>query len=198
MDNFGKVSLTPSEVMEYLYCPRFIYYMSYLRIPQHEKNSFKVMMGRTMHERKLKINKEYLRKKIGVKEKILDQKMFSEKYNIHGIVDEILFLNDGTAAPLDYKFAKYQQRLFLTHKIQAAMYALMIADSYRIEVNRAYIVYIRSKNLLKEIKLNKVDFDNVKQILSEIISIIQKGYYPDRTKYRRRCFDCTYRNICIH
>lgn len=197
MENVNDISLTPSEVMEYLYCPRFIYYMSYLKIPQHEKNRFKVMMGRDMHKRKLKINKNYLRKKIGVKKKILDKKMYSKKHNIHGIVDEILFLEDDTAAPLDYKYAKFKKRTFLTHKYQAAMYALMVADNYEIEVNRAYIVYIRSKNLLKEIKLDEKIYINVGKILKEIISIIQKGYYPYRTKYKRRCFDCTYRNICI-
>src|SRR6056297_2733899 len=109
------ISITPSEVMEYLYCPRFIYFMSYLKIPQHEKNRFKVIMGREAHKRKAKINKDYIRKKIGVKEKLIEQKLYSSNYHIHGIVDEILLLNDGTAASLDYKYAKYKKRTFQTH-----------------------------------------------------------------------------------
>src|SRR6056297_369183 len=96
------ISLTPSIVMEYLYCPRFIYYMLYLKISQKEENRYKVQIGRNIHKKKTRINKDYLRKKIGVKEKLLDKKIFSEKHKIHGIVDEILFLDDGTAAPLDY------------------------------------------------------------------------------------------------
>lgn len=191
------ISITPSEVMEYLYCPRFIYYMSYLKIPQHEDNRFKVMRGRRAHKRKRKINKKYLRKKIGVKDKKIEQKMYSEKHQIHGIVDEVLFLEDGTAASLDYKFAKYKKRTFRTHKYQAAMYGMMIAGNFNVEVNRAYIVYIRSKNLLKEIKLDKKVFNEVKEILKNVVSIIHKGYYPEPTKYKRRCPDCTYRNICV-
>ncbi|AZO96387.1 CRISPR-associated protein Cas4 [Halocella sp. SP3-1] len=191
------ISITPSEVMEYLYCPRFIYFMSYLKISQHEKNRFKVIMGREVHKTKANINKNYLRKKIGVKEKLLEQKLYSKKYKIHGIVDEVLFLEDGTAAPLDYKFAKYKERTFSTHKYQAIMYGMLIEDNYNIKVNKAFLIYVRSRNLLKEIPINKETYQNVKTIIEEIINIIDKGYFPKGTKYKRRCSDCTYRNICI-
>ena len=60
-----EIFITPSDVIEYLYCPRFIYYMKCLDIPQHEDERYKVMKGREVHEEKSKINKEYLRKKLG-------------------------------------------------------------------------------------------------------------------------------------
>lgn len=195
MDNY--VSITPSEVTEYLYCPRFIYFMSYLKISQYEKNRFKVMMGREIHKRKAIINKNYLRKRIGVKEKLLEQKLYSRRYRIHGIIDEVLFLDDGTAASLDYKFAQYKDRLFLTHKYQAVMYSMLIEDNYNIHVNKAYVVYVRSKNLLKEITIDKKDYNIVENMIEDIINIIEKGYFPQKTKYKSRCTDCTYRNICI-
>lgn len=191
------ISLTPSIVMEYLYCPRFIYYMLYLKISQHEGKRYKVQRGKSSHQKKNKINKSYLRKKIGVKKKIINQKLYSDQYNIHGIVDEILFLNDGTAASLDYKFSKYQKRTFLTHKYQAAMYSLMIEENYNKKVKKAFIVYIRSKNKLIEIELKNDFYDELQIVLNKIINIIQKGYFPKRTDYKSRCRDCTYRNICI-
>lgn len=191
------ISLTPSIVMEYLYCPRFIYYMLYLKISQNEGKRYKVQRGKSSHQKKSKINKSYLRKKIGVKKKIINQKLYSDQYNIHGIVDEILFLNDGTAASLDYKFSKYQKRTFLTHKYQAAMYSLMIEENYNKKVKKAFIVYIRSKNKLIEIELKDDFYDELQIVLNKIIKIIQKGYFPKRTDYKSRCRDCTYRNICI-
>lgn len=197
MDKNKHISITPSEVMEYLYCPRFIYFMSYLKISQHQENRFKVILGRGIHKKKASINKTYLRKKIGIKDKLLEQKLYSRKFRIHGIVDEVLFMEDGTAAPLDYKFAEYKDRTFLTHKYQAVMYSMLIEDNYNINVDRAFIVYIRSKNLLKEINISKNDYENVKIILDDIVNIIEKGFFPKRTKYKSRCSDCTYRNICI-
>ncbi|MGM0500493.1 MAG: CRISPR-associated protein Cas4 [Bacillota bacterium] len=190
------ISITPSEVIEYLYCPRFIYFMLVLQIPQKEEQRYKVQQGREVHEQKTKINKKYLRKKIGVTDKKIDQKLTSQKHQIHGIVDEVLFLDDGTAASLDYKFAKYKDRLFKTYKYQAVMYGMLIAENYDVDVNKAFLVYTRSRNKLVEIKITDKDRQEVKNILSEVIDIVQKGYYPEATSSKKRCRDCCYRNIC--
>ncbi len=193
----SRVSITPSEVIEYMYCPRFIYFMLYLKIPQKEESRYKVQKGRRVHERKRKINKGYLRKKLGVEKKLIDQKLSSQEYGIHGIIDEILFLKDGTAASLDYKFAKYKKRLFNTYKYQAIMYSMLIKDNYNLDVNRAFLVYTRSKNKLVEIDIKQDDFDEIATVLEEINKVIAKGYYPKATSYKRRCRDCCYRNICV-
>jgi CRISPR-associated exonuclease Cas4 len=170
--------------------------MLVLKISQKEEQRYKVKKGREVHKRKENINKGYLRKKIGVIDKKINQKLSSEKYQIHGIVDEVLFLDDKSGASLDYKFAKYKERLFNTYKYQAVMYSILIADNYDIDVNRAFLVYTRSKNKLVEIDIKQEDKREVKDILQEIIEIIQNGYYPKATNSKKRCRDCCYRNIC--
>ena len=50
--------ITPSIVLEYLFCKRFIYFMNCLNIPQHEGNRFLVQKGRNIHEERLKAGKE--------------------------------------------------------------------------------------------------------------------------------------------
>lgn len=190
------ISITPSELVSYLFCPRFVYFQNYLDINEHEEKRFKVIKGRNIHKEKTKINKEYLRKKINVSDKEIDKKMYSKKHHIHGIVDEILFFDDGTAGPLDYKFSKYK-KMYKTQKYQMTMYALMIEDNYNIEVNRAYLVYTRSKNLVKEIEITKSMKEEVMVIINGYIKIINTGYYPKKTNYQKKCFDCAYKNICI-
>ena len=64
--------ITPSDMIEFLYCRRFIYYMKCLSIPQFEENRFKVQKGREVHEKKESQNKQYLRKKLGVVDKQID------------------------------------------------------------------------------------------------------------------------------
>ena len=51
-----EISITISEVMEYLFCPRFIYFMNCLNIPQYEEKRYKVIMGREIHHEKKFIN----------------------------------------------------------------------------------------------------------------------------------------------
>ncbi|MBD3197298.1 MAG: CRISPR-associated protein Cas4 [Candidatus Lokiarchaeota archaeon] len=191
------IYITPSEVIEYLYCPRFIYYMKCLNIPQFEEKRYKVVKGRRLHEWKKKINKNYLRIKMGVVDKEINIYMSSDKYHIKGIVDEVLFLDDETMAPLDYKFAEYKKYLYRTQKIQSVMYALLIMDNYGKTVNRGYICYTRSNNLIKRINFNKAIFLQVDKIIFSILKIIHFGLYPGKTRHRSRCIDCCYRNICV-
>jgi len=202
LQNFSKedtrgIFLTPSEVIEYLYCPRFIYYMRCQNLSQHEEQRYKVIKGRQIHEWKKKINKEYLRKKLGVVKKEQCVYMSSEKYNIKGIVDEVLYLEDGSLAPLDYKFAKYREFLYKTHRIQSIMYALLIMDVYKKRVDKGYICYTRSNDYIKEIQFRKGAFLEVIDIINNMLRIIQTGYYPKKTSYKIRCMDCCYRNICV-
>jgi len=192
-----EVFITVSDVMEYLFCKRFIYFMYCLGIPQHEEKRYKVLKGRELHEAREKVNKSYIRKKLLCVRKDAAVYLVSRKYHVKGKVDEVLFLEDGTAAALDYKFAEFKDTVFRTHKYQSALYGLMIADNYGVEVNRGFVCYTRSKHLVKEVKLGNKDFERAIALVSEVLEIIQKGFYPEATKYKARCVDCTYRNICV-
>lgn len=189
------ISLTPSHIIEYLYCPRFTYFEYVLGIPQHEEKSFKVLKGRDVHDQKLERNKSYLRKKIRAVGKHLDQYLTNPW--LRGRIDEVLELEDGSMAPLDYKFAEYKGRLFETYKTQQYCYACLIEENFKCPVNRGFIVYIRSKHYLLEIPIPQADKDEVKRLAEEIRRIIEGNYYPKATRYKKRCLDCCYRNICI-
>ena len=55
--------ITPPDMIEFLYCKRFIYYMKCLGIKQYEDKRYKVEKGRELHRKKENENKDYLRKK---------------------------------------------------------------------------------------------------------------------------------------
>ena len=110
------MSITPSHIIEYLFCPRFTYFEYVLAIPQFEEKDYKAMKGREVHDQKLEQNKEYLRKRIGVEKKATDQYLTNEL--IRGKVDEVLWLSDKSMAPLDYKFAHFKDVVFDTYKTQ--------------------------------------------------------------------------------
>jgi len=192
-----EIFITPSDVIEYLYCPRFIYYMKCLDIPQHEDERYKVMKGREGHEAKSKINRDYLRKKLGCVAKDISVYLTSSAFHLRGEVDEVLSFSDGTLAPLDYKFAEYKDWVFQTHKYQSTLYALLIMENYGKSVNKGYVCYIRSKNFIKEIPFRSVDFEKAKNLVREILNIISKGYYPKKRSSQAHCIDCCYRNICV-
>lgn len=189
------ISFYPSQIIEYLYCPRFTFFEYVLRIPQNEEKFYKVMRGRELHDEKLERNKNYLRKKIGVQEKWLDQYLGNE--NLRGKVDEVLKLDDGTYAPLDYKFARWKDRVYDTYKQQLICYALLIEENFGGQVNKGFLVYTRSKHKLVEVKITAKDKKLIQESTEKMLAIIAGNKFPKATKYKKRCVNCTYRNICI-
>lgn len=166
-------------------------------IPQNEHSRFKVNKGREIHKYRSLTNKDYLRKKINVIKKETEQDLYSSKYHIHGKIDEVLFLDNGEAAVLDYKYAEYKDRIFKTYKIQSVCYALLIEENYHLSVKKGYIVYTRSKNKVVEIVYTKKDFSELHLIIEDILKIIEKSYFPNKTKVPERCLDCCYANVCV-
>lgn len=197
IDDESTPMITPSEIMKYLFCPRFIFFMNCLNIPQHEELRYKVLKGREIHQNREHANINYLRKKLGCKGKEISVYLASKEIGVRGIVDEILYLSDETLAPLDYKYAKHSDFLFKTHKVQSCLYALLIIKNFKKPVKRGYLCYTRSNYKLKEIIYKKEDFNYAETVIREIFDIILKGYYPRKTHNSNRCIDCCYKNICV-
>lgn len=189
--------ITPSEVIEYLYCPRFIYFMTCLGIPQHEDHRFIVLKGREVHEQRKTRNPEYVRKKLGCVSKDRDVYLVSERYHLKGKVDEVLQLADGTLAPLDYKYTEYKETVYRTHKYQVILYGMLVEDTYGLPVHKGYICYVRNGNVVKEIAIGAKERSEALKILADMVAIIQRGKFPKRTPHAIRCLDCCYRNICV-
>jgi CRISPR-associated exonuclease Cas4 len=191
-----EVFVTVSDALEYLFCPRFIFFERCLMIPEHQEKRYKVLKGRELHKSREKVNREYVRKKLKCVRKEISVYLTSHKHHFKGEVDEVLFLDDGTAAPLDYKYAEWKETVYRTHKYQAALYGLLIMEHYGVDVKRGFVCYTRSDHHVEEINFREKDYEKARQIVREILTIIQRGYYPEGTKQKARCVDCTYRNIC--
>ena len=189
------MSVTPSHIIEYFFCPRFTYFEYVLCIPQYEERHYKVGKGRQVHEQKLERNKEYLRKRIGVVEKYLDQYLTNEY--LRGKIDEVLLLHDGSMAPLDYKFAKFENRIYATYRTQLECYAVLIEENFQRKVNKGYLIYTRSANKLVEVVIGEKEKSDIRKVCREINEVIENNRYPKATKFKSRCIGCTYRNICI-
>lgn len=147
--------ITPSEVLEHVYCPRFTWFMNVQNIPQHEETRFKVQKGREVHRRRATENRDYLRRKIGAVKREIEVYLASPALRLRGIVDEVLWLKDGSLAPLDYKYTESRETVFKTHETQIVLYAMLIQEIYRQPVTRGYLAYIRDGTQLIEVAVTE-------------------------------------------
>lgn len=189
--------LTPSDVLEHIYCPRFTWFMHVQNIPQYEDRRFKVLKGREVHQRRETENKAYLRKKLCVVKKEVAVYLASARLRLRGMVDELLWLGDGSMAPLDYKFTPPRDEAFKTHRVQIILYAMLAAERYGLPVNKGFVAYIRGPSSLIEISVTEEAIQEAASQIEEIFAIISSSRLPRRTPYRARCQDCCYKNICV-
>jgi CRISPR-associated exonuclease Cas4 len=187
-----------SDVVEHLFCPRFTYYIHCLGIPQREGRLFKVLKGREVHKRREKSNVDYLRKELGVQRKESGVYLRSNRLHLRGIIDEILFRVDGSASPLDFKYARYRKSLFRTHRTQSILFGLMIEEQYDVPSYEGFVCYTRSGSRVETIAFTEKSREEARQLIGDILEVIQTGAYPRGAKGKAKCVDCCYRRICDH
>jgi CRISPR-associated exonuclease Cas4 len=111
-------------------------------------------------------------------------------------VDEVLELENGSLAPLDYKFAEWKGKVWRTHRLQVGFYALLIESEYDRPVRRGFVVYVRSENRVEEVLIDSALREEVQSALREMRRIVDAGWFPKPTRNKRACADCCYRNVC--
>lgn len=191
------VPLMVTHLLEHLYCPRFTYFEYVLGVPERQGKRPLVLKGRQVHEERRRTNPHYLRKKLGVVHRHFDVPLASASLGVRGNVDEVLSLADGSMAPFDYKFAEVPRTIYHNQKMQSALYALLIQETFGVPVRRGYLCYVRSKHRIVELEHTEEDYAAVRRIMAEILEVIQTGVFPPATPWKARCRDCCYRNICI-
>lgn len=189
--------ITPYEVVEHVFCPRFTYFEKALMIPQHEEQRYKVQAGRAVHERRTTENRDYLRSKIGAVDKEIAVYLASPRLRVRGVVDEVLTLSDGTMAPLDYKYTPYREQAFKTHQVQVTLYGLLVREVYERPVTRGYVAYVRGGSRLVEVEIDERMEATALRLVGEVFDVLNTGRIPRRTPDRAKCVDCCYKNICV-
>jgi len=191
------IKITPSEMLEYYFCPRFIYYMKVLAIPQYEDRRYKVQRGRLEHEKRVNNNPDYLWKKVGAVRRQTEVFLASQKFPMVGLVDEVVTLADGGMAPIDYKFAIYPDYVYKSHKMQMICYCILVEEIFECKVEKGYIFYIREGNKQVDVPYTSKSKEEVLKDIYAIADIIRSEQIPQPTMVLSRCADCTYRNICV-
>lgn len=194
--DFHDILLTPSDLLEHLFCGRFTYFERHLLLPEFQERREKVRRGRELHAAREATNRAYLRKRLAVIDKRIDVSLVSPRHHLRGRLDEVLFFADGTAGPLDYKFARDPGQIYTTLRLQSAIYALLIRENFGMPVRRGYLVYTRSQNRVVALTYEPEDFRRVGRTVREILEVTHQGKLPRRAP-ASHCADCCYRSICV-
>ena len=193
------------EVLDYIFCPRIIYYENVLKMFGEKKNDFdkeeekriknKGGINRKWIWERLKLRKQDIDNLSQWENKEFNKELYSEKYYFYGKIDEILYLQDGTIVPLYYYDSKYTAREENRYKYIVAMFLILIEEKYKIESQKGYILFLDGLSL-KKIECTNKDLEKVKESAAEVLKIIEIERYPIEAEGGTKCRDCYYKKIC--
>lgn len=184
--------ISASDIINYTYCPRIIYFDYVLKSRQRQTS--KTKEARARH---ISYSKQSARNKI-VKEgpklpRKYNVRVFSEKYNLQAAID-CLFMNGNEVYPMDFKQSFAPRSVYLTQKYQLAVHALLLREQ-NYAVPYGYIKYLRD-DVVRKVWIENNHIENVLKTLDQIKRIIEGEHFPKPTKYKKRCVDCCFWKIC--
>lgn len=211
------LTLTVSDVKQYPYCPRIVYY-SYLLPVRARPTTYKMQEGALEHERIAELEERRSLRAYGLTEgqrpsrasgqRHFDVAVSSDRLALRGRLDMIIETG-AELIPVDFKNS--EDNIGLNHKYQLTAYALLVEEVFRPGPSRASgndsgqawrkpvrrgFIYLIPQRRAVEVRITSNMRGWVHKALREIRAAIILEAVPPPTRMRYRCVDCEFRNLC--
>lgn len=185
--------VTATDVLNWSYCPRIIYFTHVLKKPQiTTPKEYKGREKSVEYEKKGKRTK--IVKKFPKYPKLFNVHLSSPDLGMKTRVDSVLMNEqEGEAYPIQAKWGFKPRVVYKGTRNQLLMESCLIENCLGYRCNYGFIKYLRSGELVK-VNLNRIEA--LEECLKGILSTIKSEVVPKATPYKKRCVDCCFRNIC--
>ena len=185
------IMIDVNDVVQYLYCPRKVYFMK-LGIKTTRP---KMEMGKEVHREiyaKLRRKKRWKNVEGADIEIIENVYLESERYGIKGYVDLILKAGEELL-PVDIKYTKFRD-IFYGWKMQIVAYGVLIEENFNCLVRRGFIYLVDSKDWI-EVEVLPEDRKALERIVNRVRKIIASEEFPTVSK-SKKCNYCEMSKLC--
>jgi CRISPR-associated exonuclease Cas4 len=182
---------TVTDLKQYMYCPRILYYQTCL--PTIRPTTYKMQAGVEAHADERQRASRRSTQWYGLPEgkRLFDVWVQSTTLGLSGQIDEVV-QTPSEVVPVDYKMA---QRVGQHYKTQLAAYAMMLEEAYQTQVQRG-IIYLIPTRKANEIAITRALRQQVQATLATMRAIAERETMPEPTEWRQRCTDCEFRRFC--
>jgi len=184
--------LTVSDLKQYYYCPRVVYY--HYVLPVDRRPTYKMEKGRVAQDELELLEARRKLKAYGLEkgERIFNPWIMSERLGLSGKPD-LVIKTEKELFPVDFKFTR--GRPYKNHLYQLGGYSLLLEDGWNKPAEKGFVYLIPQKDavvfdLPRELK------NDCLSALDEIRSMITQERFPEPPSHRARCVDCEYQNYC--
>lgn len=192
MNQFEGHYLTVTDLKQFDYCPRVVFYERCL--PHIRPRTYKMDVGRDAHEDEPKRASRRNLSAYDLPEgnRQFDMLLQSERLGLTGLLDEVIVTAEGKFFPVDYKLAKHASP---NHRLQLAAYGLLLEDGGAPLVETGYIYLIGQRKAMVVNLTGKLKQAVIEQ-LNALRHMIEREQMPEPTSVRARCSSCEFRRFC--
>jgi CRISPR-associated exonuclease Cas4 len=186
------MELRVSDLKQYFYCPRVVYYQYVL--PVEKKPTYKMERGKVAQEEIRRLESRRKLRSYGLEngKRRFDVQVHSDKWGLSGKLD-LLIETETELYPVDFKFTR--GRPYRNHVYQLGGYSIILEDRFRTVVEKGFVYLILQGDVVVYEMTEDIKKDCI-QALAEIRKMIEEEKFPEAPPQRAKCADCEYRNYC--
>lgn len=183
---------TVSDLRQYLYCPRIIYYRYCL--PQIRPVTYKMTAGKEAQDSEEQREQRRSLRAYGLAdgEHYFNFDVESEAWDLRGRLD-LAIRRAAEAIPVEYKDSPGRAGPHVL--LQLAAYGMLLETTWHLPAQRGFIYFIPARRA-REIALTPELRAQVHSAVNAIKTIIQTESMPHPTPQRTKCAICEFRRFC--
>jgi CRISPR-associated exonuclease Cas4 len=186
------LTLNVSDLRQYTYCPRIVYY--HYCLPSIRPVTYKMEAGKAAQDAEEDREQRRSLRVYGLTagERTFNVWLESAVLSVRGKVDMVV-RRDAEIIPVEYKNSPGRGGKHVD--IQLAAYGLLLEEETALPAQRGFIYYIPERRA-RTIPLDATLKANVRHTLKEIRAMIRAERMPAPTPARAKCAICEFRRFC--
>jgi len=121
----------------------------------------------------------------------------SDELKLKGIIDQV-HVYDNDYVPFELKTGRMpQDGVWPSHRIQIAAYSLLLQEKFNKQIKEGFVVYLDSKEK-RHIAINPYMQEEVKQLVNEVIALLESKELPDFCDNENKCRKCGLKEKCYN
>ena len=128
---------------------------------------------------------------------ISELRVESNELKLKGIIDQVHVYDNGYV-PFELKTGRTpSDGVWPSHRIQIAAYSLLLQEKFNKQIKEGFVVYLDSKEK-RHIAINPFMKQEVRQIVDEVIALLESKELPDYCNNENKCRKCGLKKICYN
>ena len=128
---------------------------------------------------------------------ISELRIESDELKLKGIIDQV-HVYDNEYIPFELKTGRTpSDGVWPSHRIQIAAYSLLLKEKFNKEIKNGFVVYLDTKEK-RHIAFNPFMKEEVKQIVNDVMELLESNELPDFCNNENKCRKCGLRQTCYN